>query len=299
MRKSCWSWALRRALLIVALLGVSMVISACYKDAGEDLQPTSPQVIDLTDIAPTATPTVPMPTQAPAVSPTRTLVPTTTPAAPVLPTTAAPSATAAEAHLVTNTPTIAAPSSTPPQFAPSFTPLPITPSPTEVGITTPSMSDILPSDTPLPTIDPSHQPTPTAIPIEEDPCIHIVQPGDTLFSIATDNEVTLEALVAVNAQYLGGSEYTPLQIGWALQIPGCGATPTPTSTVTDEAAASTESAPPTAASGQVIHTVQPGEGIYAIARQYGVTAQAIIDANNLANPNLIHPGDQLIIPLGQ
>ena len=51
--------------------------------------------------------------------------------------------------------------------------------------------------------------------------------------------------------------------------------------------------------GQVIHTVQPGEGIYAIARQYGVTPEQIIAANNLANPNLIYPGDQLIIPVGQ
>ncbi len=300
MQKSRWEWVLRRALLTLAMLGLSLVISACYKDAGEDLQPTSRQVINLTDIAPTATPTVPMPTQPLALTATRTLVPTTTPAVPVLPTTVAPTATAAELQPPTNTPT-AALSSTPAQFSPSFTPLPISPTPTEIGITTPSMSDILPSDTPVPTIDPAHQPTPTAIPIEENPCIHVVQPGDTLFSIATENEVTLDALVAANAQYLGGSAYTPLQIGWALQIPGCGE-PTPTVTPTGSSeTAPNENAPPSAtpASGEVIHTVQPGEGIYSIARQYGVSPQAIIDANGLANPNLIHPGDQLIIPLGQ
>ncbi|MFQ5434293.1 MAG: LysM peptidoglycan-binding domain-containing protein [Anaerolineae bacterium] len=47
----------------------------------------------------------------------------------------------------------------------------------------------------------------------------------------------------------------------------------------------------------VIHTVQPGETINAIARQYDVAVADIIAANNLANPNLIKAGDTLIIPL--
>lgn len=52
----------------------------------------------------------------------------------------------------------------------------------------------------------------------------------------------------------------------------------------------------TASAGGVVHVVKPGEWIWQIARQYGVDPQAIIDANNLANPGTIYPGQELIIP---
>lgn len=46
------------------------------------------------------------------------------------------------------------------------------------------------------------------------------------------------------------------------------------------------------------HVVQPGEYISQIARAYGVTPQAIIAANpQVTNPNLIFPGQVLVIPL--
>jgi LysM repeat protein len=47
----------------------------------------------------------------------------------------------------------------------------------------------------------------------------------------------------------------------------------------------------------VLHTVQPGEWLSAIARQYGVTVSAILAANNIANPNVIYRGQVLIIPV--
>lgn len=46
----------------------------------------------------------------------------------------------------------------------------------------------------------------------------------------------------------------------------------------------------------VIHTVKQGETLNSIARDYGVTTQAIIQANNIANPNRINLGTDLIIP---
>ncbi|MGV2437301.1 MAG UNVERIFIED_CONTAM: LysM peptidoglycan-binding domain-containing protein [Anaerolineae bacterium] len=46
----------------------------------------------------------------------------------------------------------------------------------------------------------------------------------------------------------------------------------------------------------VTHTVQRGETLGSIARQYGTTFSAIATANNLANPNLIYVGQQLTIP---
>lgn len=48
--------------------------------------------------------------------------------------------------------------------------------------------------------------------------------------------------------------------------------------------------------GQTTHTVQPGENLSRIALKYGTTVQAIVQANNITNPNLIFSGQVLIIP---
>ncbi|MBX3001405.1 MAG: LysM peptidoglycan-binding domain-containing protein [Caldilineaceae bacterium] len=46
----------------------------------------------------------------------------------------------------------------------------------------------------------------------------------------------------------------------------------------------------------LIHTVQAGETLSQIATRYGVTVDAIVAANQLANPNLLHIGQRLEIP---
>jgi len=47
---------------------------------------------------------------------------------------------------------------------------------------------------------------------------------------------------------------------------------------------------------QSAYTVQSGDTLYKIARKFGVTVDAIVRTNNLANPNLIKPGQVLTIP---
>jgi LysM repeat protein len=44
------------------------------------------------------------------------------------------------------------------------------------------------------------------------------------------------------------------------------------------------------------YRVQAGDTLGAIAIKYGTSVQAIMDANNLSS-NLLHIGDELIIPL--
>ncbi|OPY58685.1 MAG: putative L,D-transpeptidase YkuD [Pelotomaculum sp. PtaU1.Bin035] len=44
------------------------------------------------------------------------------------------------------------------------------------------------------------------------------------------------------------------------------------------------------------HTVHTGETLWEIARQYGKTLDQIIQANNIMNPDVIYPGQQIIIP---
>lgn len=47
---------------------------------------------------------------------------------------------------------------------------------------------------------------------------------------------------------------------------------------------------------QTVHIVQPGDSLFRIALQYGVTVNDIVQANNILNPNLIYVGQELIIP---
>jgi LysM repeat protein len=62
-------------------------------------------------------------------------------------------------------------------------------------------------------------------------------------------------------------------------------------------AAPSQTAGPTG--GQQEYTVQDGDTLGAIAVQFGVTVDAIVEANNIADPNLIVPGESLIIPAPQ
>ena len=45
-----------------------------------------------------------------------------------------------------------------------------------------------------------------------------------------------------------------------------------------------------------IHTVASGETLSVIARRHGTTVEELVRLNNIANPNLIHPGQVLRLP---
>lgn len=50
---------------------------------------------------------------------------------------------------------------------------------------------------------------------------------------------------------------------------------------------------------RTVYTVEPGDTLSAIARRFygdGNAYPKIAEANNIANPDLIHPGQQLVIP---
>jgi LysM repeat protein len=53
---------------------------------------------------------------------------------------------------------------------------------------------------------------------------------------------------------------------------------------------------PPATTTPLTYTVQPGDTLSKIAKKFGVTVGAIVTANNIANPNLIKPGQVLTIP---
>lgn len=112
------------------------------------------------------------------------------------------------------------------------------------------------------------------------------------------------ALVAV-ARPLIFDGLVPAVLGWDGQ-PAEGVTPTaaPTETpagveesvtpVAPTATATTTPVPPTATPR--VHVVQAGENLTEIGQRYGVTVEAIMEANGLANANRIFPGQRLLIP---
>ena len=81
---------------------------------------------------------------------------------------------------------------------------------------------------------------------------------------------------------------------------GGGSKPTPTPTIALPTQAptlvATPAATPTPAATTQEYTVEAGDTLTAIADKFGVTTDAIVAANNIANPDLIQPGDKLTIP---
>lgn len=51
-----------------------------------------------------------------------------------------------------------------------------------------------------------------------------------------------------------------------------------------------------ATAGSTKYVIQSGDTLSAIARKFGTTVQALVDANNIADANLIYTGDTLVIP---
>ncbi|MBI3944089.1 MAG: LysM peptidoglycan-binding domain-containing protein [Chloroflexi bacterium] len=47
---------------------------------------------------------------------------------------------------------------------------------------------------------------------------------------------------------------------------------------------------------EIVYTVEAGDSVSKIAAKYGTTTQAIVTANKLDNPNVIHVGQKLVIP---
>ncbi len=102
---------------------------------------------------------------------------------------------------------------------------------------------------------------------------HTVGWGETLFSLAQQHGTTVEAICRVNDLTDPASIYA----GQRLAIP---TTHAPT-------------APPEV---EAVHTVQPGENLYRIALDHGVTVRALVQANGLYNPDQIKAGQRLTIP---
>jgi LysM repeat protein len=104
---------------------------------------------------------------------------------------------------------------------------------------------------------------------------HIVRPGQTLSGIAVAYGVSVQALMQAN------NIWNPNHIfaGQKLCIPGGWG-------------------PPGGSGCVAYHTARYGETLAGIARAYGVSTWALMQANNISNPNRIYAGQTLCIPGG-
>ena len=99
-----------------------------------------------------------------------------------------------------------------------------------------------------------------------------VEAGDSLSEIAAEHGTSVSALMSAN----GIVDADRLFMGQRLVIPGPGATPTTLPTM--------------------VVVVQRGDSLSGIAAEYGVTLSALIQANNIVDPDTVHVGQELLVP---
>lgn len=97
---------------------------------------------------------------------------------------------------------------------------------------------------------------------------YIVQPGDTLSTIAHSFDLTSKTLVWAN----GMSDQDFIKPGQTLKIPPVEG---------------------------YLYTIKKGDTLAAIATKYNGEQEAILDANHLATAEAIQPGEEIIIPGGE
>lgn len=318
----------RNTVLFVTLLPLTILLAGCFQQAGDAFQPVSITIAPVEGPAQGAPTTEPLPmdvtspgitTEAPtieaptAVEPT-VAAPTTEPppvnntagglssvdATPtfsiaitiISPTRDVPSPATAENAGVSPETTVTTPEG---QFVTPSNPLgPVTQeaiiplgsvSATPSGLITPTaLGEPNPAATPAPGGSQGGTESGANVPAE---CIYVVQRGDTLFRIASRNNTTVADLRKANPEITGDI----IQPAQELVIPGCGVEQ-PSVNVPAAEPTTAVSVPP----GGTTYAVKSGDTLFTIAQRYGITVQAIVDANKLSNPNRLDVGQELIIP---
>ena len=108
---------------------------------------------------------------------------------------------------------------------------------------------------------------------------HVVQPGETLFRIALNHGITVDALRAAN-----GIAGNTIYVGQVLVIPG-----------SSTASVISTNTQPVAAPANGVHIVQRGENLFRIGLRYGVSVSSLQAANGLSGTT-IYVGQRLTVP---
>ncbi len=132
---------------------------------------------------------------------------------------------------------------------------------------------------------------------------YTVQPGDSIAKIARQFGIDYWTLAAAN----GLEEPYIIQVGQVLIIPGEVAQAAPVSSATEPATTAVPAAPPpepgansapapAAAAVPGTYTVQTGDSVFKIAKQFGTNHLVLIDLNDLEEPYVLSIGQVLKVP---
>ncbi|MEA1977285.1 MAG: LysM domain-containing protein, partial [Chloroflexota bacterium] len=158
----------------------------------------------------------------------------------------------------------------------------------------PALPGFLASKTPTPTVThtprpPTATPTvtltsaPTLTPTPSGPIVYIVEPGDTLSSIAEKFGVEIVLLMALNDI----TDPNQLFVNIKITIPESGSL-LPTKTPLPENLY---------AGQQIEYQIQPGDTLETIAAEFNSTAEAIAELNEIDDPNSIGVGQIILVPV--
>ncbi|PFG37882.1 LysM repeat protein [Georgenia soli] len=115
---------------------------------------------------------------------------------------------------------------------------------------------------------------------------HTVRAGETVSGLAKKYGTTVSAIIGANNLRASGLIY----VGQKLVLPGSAAS----SPAAPAPAAPTSPAPAGASSGT--YTVRSGDTVSGLAKKWGTTVSAVIDANRLSASGLIYVGQKLQVP---
>lgn len=113
---------------------------------------------------------------------------------------------------------------------------------------------------------------------------YLVQAGDTLASVARRYHTTWQTLVEVNGLLSPNAIYA----GQVIQVPALN------NPATEEENETTITHP--LMSGGVVYTVRPDDTLLRIALRYNVSPWTLATTSRVANPALIYPGQELVVP---
>ncbi|WP_435745737.1 LysM peptidoglycan-binding domain-containing protein [Microbacterium sp. PMB16] len=109
---------------------------------------------------------------------------------------------------------------------------------------------------------------------------HTVVAGDTVFGIARKYGTTVDAVLSAN----GLNRASVIHPGQKLAVSGAKAP-----------AAAAPVAVATAPAATTTHVVVAGDTVFAIAKKYGTTTQALFSLNGLGGSSIIYPGQKLVV----
>lgn len=120
---------------------------------------------------------------------------------------------------------------------------------------------------------------------------HTVQSGDTLWSIAQKNNVSVSDLKSWN-----NLSSDIIQVNQSLKVNGSNSSASSNNSSNSSNSESSSSASEsTSSSSNSTYTVKSGDSMYGIARQHGMTYRELMSLNDRGDNVLIHPGDTLKI----